>query len=35
MRFVDANVFLYAVLSPKKAIPEDVMKKKRQPGRYS
>jgi len=28
MRFVDANVFLYAVLSPKKAIPEHVMEMK-------
>ncbi len=28
MRFVDANVFIYAVLSPKASIPEHIRKKK-------
>ena len=28
MRFVDANVFVYAILSPKKTISEDIIKKK-------
>lgn len=28
MRFVDANVFIYAVLSPKTSIPEHIKKKK-------
>jgi len=28
MRFVDANVFIYAVLTPKTSIPEHIKKKK-------
>jgi len=28
MRFIDANVFIYAVLKPKMALPEAVLKKK-------
>jgi hypothetical protein len=28
MRFIDANVFIYAVLKPKTALPESVLKKK-------
>jgi hypothetical protein len=28
MRFVDTNVFIYAVLSPKTSIPEHIKKKK-------
>jgi predicted nucleic acid-binding protein len=28
MRFIDANVFIYAVLKPKTALPEAVLKKK-------
>ena len=28
MRFVDANVFVYAILSPKKTISEHIIKKK-------
>ena len=29
MRFIDANVFIYAVLRPKKALPEHILGKKR------
>jgi predicted nucleic acid-binding protein len=28
MRFIDANVFIYAVLKPKTALPDSVLKKK-------
>ena len=28
MRFIDANVFIYAVLKPKTALPESVLKRK-------
>ena len=28
MRFIDANVFIYAVLKPKMALPEAVLQKK-------
>ncbi|MDP3565002.1 MAG: type II toxin-antitoxin system VapC family toxin [Methanoregula sp.] len=28
MRFIDANVFIYAVLKPKAALPDPVLKKK-------
>jgi predicted nucleic acid-binding protein len=28
MRFIDANVFIYAVLKPKAALPETIQKKK-------
>ncbi|MDD1703509.1 MAG: type II toxin-antitoxin system VapC family toxin [Methanoregula sp.] len=29
MRFIDANVVIYAVLKPKKALPESVLQKKK------
>ncbi len=29
MRFIDANVFIYAILKPKKTLPDSVMMKKK------
>ncbi len=28
MRFIDSNVFLYAMIKPKKSVSEDILKKK-------
>ena len=30
MRFIDANVFLYALLKPKPNLPKEVIEKKKQ-----